>query len=151
MLCVKCGHQAALLSGSHSDAAMETINKLTRYCWRKICNLKLGSWGGGVVLSKCKITLLGFLQQFPLTNLLFIYYISIYSFIYLLLYSYLMISLILSHTKVHVTRFLTDIGLSENSSYPVIFKYLFIFVYSIIYIYFSLFIVLYYFFPQGER
>lgn len=110
-----------------------------------------GELGGGVVLSKCKITLLGFLQQFPLTNLLFIYYISIYSFIYLLLYSYLMISLILSHTKVHVTRFLTDIGLSENSSYPVIFKYLFIFVYSIIYIYFSLFIVLYYFFPQGER
>ncbi|KAM7443717.1 centrosome cycle [Porites harrisoni] len=30
VLCVKCGHQAALLSGSHSDAAMETINKLTR-------------------------------------------------------------------------------------------------------------------------
>ena len=58
-----------------------------------------GGGGGGVRLSKCKITLLGFRQQFPFINLLFIYYISISSFIYLLLYSF-MISLILSHTKV---------------------------------------------------
>ena len=46
-----------------------------------------------------------------------------------------MISLILSHTKVHETRFFFtpyNNGPSENSSYPVIFKYLFIFVYSII-------------------
>lgn len=50
MLCVKCGHQAALLSGSHSDAAMETINKLTRLTVRKeICNncLSLSRAGGG--------------------------------------------------------------------------------------------------------
>ena len=115
MLCVKCGHQAALLSGSHSDAAMETINKLTRYCWRKICNnfyslspLKLGSGGGGgKFLSKCKITLLGLSQQFPFINLLFIYHISVYSFIiYYYIISYLMISLSLTHHGT-VTRFLT--------------------------------------------
>ena len=50
MLCVKCGHQAALLSGSHSDAAMETINKLTRLTVREeICNncLSLSRAGGG--------------------------------------------------------------------------------------------------------
>ena len=49
MLCVKCGHQAALLSGSHSDAAMETINKLTRLTVREeICNncLSLSRAGG---------------------------------------------------------------------------------------------------------
>ena len=76
MLCVKCGHQAALLSGSHSDAAMETINKLTRYCWRKICNLKLGtSWGGGhqAIQSFSNIYLFLYILLYNLFIYLFIY------------------------------------------------------------------------------
>ena len=29
-LCVKCGQETALLSNSHSDAAIQTINKLSK-------------------------------------------------------------------------------------------------------------------------
>lgn len=139
MLCVKCGHQAALLSGSHSDAAMETINKLTRYCWRKICNnfyslppppLKLGSGagaGGGSFQNVRSHSLAFNNNSHSLIVYLFMIYLFTHSFIDYYIISYLMISLILSST---VTRLLTSCNNepSENSSYPVIFKYLFIFV-----------------------
>ena len=85
MLCVKCGHQAALLSSSHSDAAMETVNKLTRYRWRKMCNLKLGSWGGGggESFQNVKSHSLAFNNNsHSLIFYLFIIYLFTHSFIY---------------------------------------------------------------------
>ena len=91
MLCVKCGHQAALLSGSHSDAAMETINKLTRYCWRKICNnfyslppSETGEWrGGGGSFQNVKSHFLAFnSNSHSLIFYSFIVYLFTHSFIY---------------------------------------------------------------------